>query len=285
MLKQRVITAVLLLPVVIWLFSFGPKSLVAFFYLLGVAGCSYEASSIIIPRLIQIFAREEGYSEEKGSFQSKQIIYTSVFISLVLFVFSTFIQSEAGRGLLSFGFLGTVLIGVFSGKSILNRMSIVMGLLLSVVYGLVPWLAIWDLYELGSHSRYIFLLLAIVWCGDTGAYFGGRSFGKHKLAPTLSPKKTWEGSISGLIASVIGGLVVNALFANSLGSLVFMVSCALVTGSFAQAGDLVESSFKRFAGVKDSGTIFPGHGGLLDRVDGLLLGAPVLWLGLYLFGS
>jgi len=145
----------------------------------------------------------------------------------------------------------------------------------------LPWLIIWELQLIGSGSRYVILLLAIVWGGDTGAYFGGRFFGRVKLAPHMSPKKTREGAVAGLFGSVLGGFLINAFWGFSLASHEVVLYCSLAGGVAGQLGDLVESTLKRFSGVKDSGGIFPGHGGILDRVDGLVFAAPVVWAILY----
>ena len=118
------------------------------------------------------------------------------------------------------------------------------------------------------------MALAVVWFGDSGAYFGGKAMGRHKLYPIVSPNKTWEGTISGLAASVLGAYIIHLLLLPDL-SLQIVVIAALVGGAVAQVGDLVESAFKRACGVKDSGQILPGHGGMLDRLDGLLFSAPV----------
>ncbi len=128
------------------------------------------------------------------------------------------------------------------------------------------------------------LLLLIVIAGDTGAYFAGRFFGKRKLFERVSPKKTWEGVYGGLFTAV---LVTLAYAHYQLPELTtkHAVAMALLVGAAGVTGDLVESLVKRACGVKDSGAIMPGHGGALDRVDSLLLGAPVmvLYLDLVLF--
>ncbi len=122
--------------------------------------------------------------------------------------------------------------------------------------------------------RLVLFTLTLVWAGDTFAYFIGRWFGRIRMAPELSPKKTWEGAA----ANLLGSLLVGVFFARWLHfdawQMVVMAGLANVGG---QAGDLIESAYKRSAGVKDSGTLLPGHGGMLDRIDAMILVAPVVW--------
>lgn len=120
----------------------------------------------------------------------------------------------------------------------------------------------------------LLFVLALVWVGDTLAYFVGRNFGRLRMAPELSAAKTWEGAA----ANLIGSLAVGAAFAGWLRvdpwHSMTMAGLASIAG---QVGDLLESAYKRSAGVKDSGTLLPGHGGVLDRIDALILAAPVVW--------
>jgi phosphatidate cytidylyltransferase len=116
--------------------------------------------------------------------------------------------------------------------------------------------------------------LIITWVGDTAAYFVGRSIGKHALAPHLSPKKTWEGTV----ASFLGSLIVALIFARFMTvPVAHLLGMAAVGNVAGQVGDLLESAYKRSAGIKDSGSILPGHGGVLDRIDALILAIPVVW--------
>ena len=128
----------------------------------------------------------------------------------------------------------------------------------------------------------LIFLFCIVWTGDIAALYAGRTFGRNKLAPRLSPNKSWEGSAASLAGSLLVAVLLLALartgrFVRYEGSLTHWLLLAALLNLFAQLGDLVESAIKRGAGVKDSGTMLPGHGGILDRIDALLLAAPVLW--------
>ena len=124
--------------------------------------------------------------------------------------------------------------------------------------------------------RAVLALLLIVWVCDSSAYYVGRAIGKHPLAPVVSPKKTWEGTIGGLVGATLFGAAAGTWwFLPELGPVRGAVAAALASTA-GQIGDLVESLWKRGAGVKDSGTFLPGHGGFYDRIDSLLFAAPVL---------
>lgn len=128
-------------------------------------------------------------------------------------------------------------------------------------------------------GRLIFALYLIVWLGDSAAYFVGTLLGRHKLAPKVSPKKTWEGAGGNLLGNVAGAMIIKAT-ACPQWTLIDAVAIGLLLGTVGQLGDLVESSWKRSASVKDSnmgGVSIPGHGGLLDRIDSLVFAAPALY--------
>ncbi len=168
---------------------------------------------------------------------------------------------------------------------------------LGVVYIAVPLAMLVQLRQQGSGAFLILYVLIVVWIGDTAAYYTGRAIGRHTLAPRISPGKTWEGTVGSFIGAVIAGTLV---FAYSDQISTGLISVGLLTRAqaylppqipplwrfailsaginvAAQIGDLAESMIKRGAGVKDSGAILPGHGGMLDRIDALLFAAPVLW--------
>jgi phosphatidate cytidylyltransferase len=129
----------------------------------------------------------------------------------------------------------------------------------------------------------VFLLMAIVWLGDSAAYYVGSRFGRHKLAPVISPKKSWEGAAASFAIALVAAGVWCWFRLGWLDPGILAVSA--VTAVTAQIGDLVESMIKRGAGIKDSGSVLPGHGGMLDRMDAMLFAAPVLLFGLWLLES
>jgi phosphatidate cytidylyltransferase len=164
-------------------------------------------------------------------------------------------------------------------------------------YIALPMAMLVQLRQQWGGAFWLLYLLLVVWAGDIFAYFVGRSLGRHLMAPRISPKKTWEGAAASVAASLVVGIL---LFNHALQISSFLLRIGLIQrrdGLFglekpeiwpivwltialnvaAQLGDLVESLIKRGAGVKDSGTILPGHGGMLDRIDALLFAAPVLW--------
>ena len=152
---------------------------------------------------------------------------------------------------------------------------------LGAFYSFAPWHFAIELRSLSVHL--LFFALALNWVGDTAAYYVGRRFGRHKLAPTISPGKSWEGAT----ASVVGSAFVGRLYLGNtmpqipLWAIVGMAVLGNVSGQF---GDLAESSIKRGAGLKDSGHLLPGHGGVLDRLDSSMFAVPVVY-ALYVVGT
>jgi phosphatidate cytidylyltransferase len=153
------------------------------------------------------------------------------------------------------------------------------GLIVGLIVLFPTWLAMVQLRVLGPGV--LLGIFALVWMADIAAYFSGKAFGKHKLAPTISPGKTWEGAIGAGFGVVIYGLVVRQVFSLELMSLIPWVMVLLGVTAVSIIGDLYESLLKRKAGIKDSSNILPGHGGVLDRIDSLTSTLPVvalLWL-------
>ncbi|CAA9301589.1 MAG: Phosphatidate cytidylyltransferase [uncultured Lysobacter sp.] len=133
-------------------------------------------------------------------------------------------------------------------------------------------------------QRWLLTALAVVWAADTGAYFAGRAFGRHKLAPKISPNKTIEGLIGGLIAGTAAGVGFSLYAGATHEQLPKVALVSVAAASFSVIGDLFESLLKRHVGVKDSGRLIPGHGGVLDRLDGVLAALPVFALGKAVLG-
>jgi phosphatidate cytidylyltransferase len=153
--------------------------------------------------------------------------------------------------------------------------------LLGLVYVCGPFALAGMLQAASPHWLFVVLLLA--WVGDSAAYFVGRAIGSHKLAPSISPGKTWEGTIASALLAVAVGVVYLLYFEPSRVSVVTAAGFSLTVNVAGQLGDLAESALKRSARMKDSGTLLPGHGGMLDRMDNFLFAAPtaylwVLWL-------
>jgi phosphatidate cytidylyltransferase len=184
--------------------------------------------------------------------------------------------------------LGFFVIAVLLGCLVLwFRVPVDQGLasLGALAYGL-PYLAlpVASIYHLQRLDPWVLILLfAIVWLGDTAAFYCGKKWGRRKLAPVVSPNKSWEGAIASLVAAVVAAGAWSYL---RLGELrLELLGLAVLISIAAQMGDLLESLIKRGAGVKDSGQLLPGHGGVLDRVDALLFAAPVMLLGFYVFAT
>lgn len=168
----------------------------------------------------------------------------------------------------------------------------------SIAYISLPLAMLVQLRQQWAGAFLILYLLLVVWAGDIFAYFVGKAVGRHLMAPRVSPKKTWEGAVASVVASVgIGGALFyyaspvstallqwgliqrrDGMFGLEIPALLPIIVLTIVLNIAAQLGDLVESLIKRGAGVKDSGALLPGHGGMLDRIDALLFAAPVLWM-------
>lgn len=150
--------------------------------------------------------------------------------------------------------------GISSAGLLLVAFPLSFAIRLEGIPSLGPWLLLFS--------------LVIIWVGDTAAYFVGRTIGSRLLAPDLSPKKTWEGTIASLAGSLAVAILFSRWITLPLSQLLGMAAAGNIAG---QIGDLFESAFKRSAGVKDSGSLLPGHGGVLDRIDALVLAIPVVW--------
>ncbi len=181
--------------------------------------------------------------------------------------------------ILIFIFLFTLIIQLFSKEPLENTFQITSNTLLTIFY--VPMLFSFLILLKLENWHYIFLLLFVIWSSDSAAYFFGIKYGKNRLYEKISPKKSIEGLIAGIVSGVIFSVFYCKFFLNV--SFFDAVFIGFSVSVFGVVGDLTESMFKRAAGIKDSGQIIPGHGGLLDRIDSLIFGAPILYFYLRFF--
>lgn len=272
MLAQRVVTALVLLPLLLALVWFAPTS--------GLYG---------VLALVGLLMAWEWTGLMGWAAKGRRVGYTVVCGLLLALAWLV-----PGREVLMPWLLGVAVlwwifaVSLFPGfPGNLGRQQTsglpmaLLGLLLTVS----TLLSLAALHGLPQGVYKLLYFLFIVFIADTGAYFAGRAFGKHKLAPNISPGKTVEGAAGGLVATAAWALTAGTYVFQVEGIQVWLLlALTLVVAVASIVGDLTESMFKRVAGIKDSGNILPGHGGILDRVDSILAGAPVMVLGLYLTG-
>jgi phosphatidate cytidylyltransferase len=248
---KRVLTAAILAPAIAYVVLIGPQWLFWAVVCTVAALCFHEYSGIVAAQGI----------EAPGL-----IGYGAGFTLL-------FVRQSEVLFLVAFALAAMALATRFAdlGKSLPYAAALVLG----VLYVFGAWRCAGELHALNPH--WLFFTLAANWIGDTAAYYAGRRFGRHKLSPAISPKKTWEGAAASVAASVLFGWFYLRAFLPAVPPLeaVLVSAAANVAGQF---GDAAESALKRGAGVKDSGNLLPGHGGWLDRVDSSLFAMPVVYI-------
>jgi phosphatidate cytidylyltransferase len=256
---KRWLTAGIAIPILIYLIGFGPRWL---FYLVLFAVscvCLHEFFLLTSPKLPRIPRALAFALCLLFPALFSQGIVSHAFAILcfaVMIVLSSYLFSDPGRRK-----------EVFEGTA-----AVVLGFL----YAGLPFCLLVLVDQAPRGNLWIFFLLAIIFSSDTAAMYCGRLFGKHKLYVTVSPGKTWEGAVGGFVTSVLAGIVFAQIFELHDSVLTIAIGSGAI-GAAGQVGDLAESMLKRNVGVKDSGTILPGHGGFLDRVDALLFAIPVLY--------
>lgn len=271
MTRTRVLTAVVLVPLVVAAVWWGPPWLIAllvaastflclreFFQVCRQAGLPAGERTTLFCSALILLGQWAGRSVPSGDAGSTGSLLPPV--ELMLFVCLLVLS-------------GQVLASGSDFKKALSTFSVSLAGLLLIALPLSYLILIRGDSPRGR--EFILFVLAIVWAGDTVAYFVGRALGKHPLAQNVSPKKTWEGAVGNVLASAAVGYLFSLRLSPEFR--VHMMVLAVLASLAGQAGDLVESAFKRGAGVKDSGTLVPGHGGVWDRLDALIFAAPVAW--------
>ena len=253
-LRQRIVTALLLAPAVIAAVLLLPVPLFSLVFALVLAGATYEWTALA------------GVTR-----RAPRIAYLFLVLALCGGIWVSGLELLGACLASGFWLLGLLLLLSYPGSGCVLRPAVIL------VSGLVlfpgVWAALVAIKRLPEGGYWVLWAFFIVWAADIGAYFAGRAFGRRKLAPRISPGKTWEGVLGGvLFAGLVGGLLL--LFAPpALRSSLLWAIPALT--AISVVGDLFESALKRELGVKDSGGLLPGHGGLLDRIDSLLAVVPV----------
>ncbi len=302
-LTQRVIVALIAIPIILWLTMSGGYY---FFFLITVI------SSLTLNEFYEL-TKAKGAAPLKilgiifGVIINAVFVYERFQVDIYQFVFSNFnvhLSMFSQHQLLTIVLLNllllTMLIELFrtKGSPIMNIAATISGvMIISLCFGTLIFLRelfpygfpVYKFFAAGyaddlqfaQINRWggytVIAVFASIWMCDTAAYFGGSMFGRHRLFESVSPKKTWEGTVSGFIFSVLTMILAKILV---LGYLAFQhaVVIGALIGIFGQLGDLIESRFKRDAGVKDSSKLIPGHGGVYDRFDSLVYISPIVYL-------
>jgi phosphatidate cytidylyltransferase len=263
-LVMRVLTAVLVAPLLLLLVFEGPWW--GFSLLVGVAACiaSWELMVMTMPR--QPFLHACGIA-----------------VTLALFVTATFGTSTAAIvTAMLLVVIGSLLVALTKPEVSVASSNHIAWLMAAPLYVAVLLAPLAQLHLRPHGGGWVLLGMMLAWFGDTAAYFTGRAFGKRKLYQSISPTKTMEGALGGLVGSLLGALLAHYWYLPVL-PLSHAVILGVTAGALGQAGDLCESMVKRSTGVKDSGRLVPGHGGLLDRIDALMFTSAATWVYVHWF--
>jgi len=283
-LKQRLITAAILIPLVVWsIFSLPTYILSLVFAAILVAGAwewtALLGLSSLLSRISYVITIILILALGSWAVMNPVMLYIVMGIALAWWVGALiWIQRYS--------------FNIARHDNMNGRMSIHGNSRLRWYFGLAgivvfipPWIALVVMHDEGVFGPYwVLFILMLIWGADSGAYFAGRRWGMKKLAPYVSPGKTWEGVLGACIVTLLLAMMGSLVFKVPTSGLLAFVMLCLATTLFSIVGDLLESMLKRRAGVKDSGHLLPGHGGVLDRIDSLVSGMPIFVLGLLLQG-
>jgi len=289
-LLKRIATAVVLIPLVLALILRAPVPVLAV-----VAG-------IVALLTIQEFLKlTKSYGVKPMGWQT-HLFAGLIFLWMAIEASGNTPLLSTGRVLLAFAFAAAMVPFLFLTRAMRNEdlsagYPAAAASVFAFTYIALPMAMLVQLRQQAAGAFYLLYLLLVVWAGDIFAYFVGKSMGRHLMSPRISPKKTWEGAAASVLASAAVGWLLfrhaeaistallrvglitrpGGMYGLETPSMAPILLLTIVLNIAAQLGDLVESLIKRGAGVKDSGAILPGHGGMLDRIDALLFAAPVLW--------
>lgn len=268
MLKQRIITALILLPI----------ALCGFFLLEGVGFALFIGAVVTLGAWE--WARLAGFQAQVARVAFAALVAVLLFGMYVLPSLAPVVLAAA----IVWWAVATYLVLTFPQSSEHwsgPRVKLVIGLLI-----LLPaWQGLVLIKAMALGNWLILAVMVLVWGADIGAYFSGRKFGKRKLAPKVSPGKSWEGVYGGLALSLLITAAVGLVRGWSVGEIIAALLCSAMIVLVSVVGDLTESMFKRQAGIKDSSNLLPGHGGVLDRIDSLTAAVPLFAVLLWIAGS
>ena len=274
----RIATAAVLIPIVVALVWWAP------FALLGALACV-----IAVLALFELFDLGDKIglrAFKKWTFFSAALVFYSQYseglVQIRSFSEGVSVVRNAAAGVLSLDaallifVFGCVVLGLATRRPLLEVLPAIAISSVGIFFVALPFSYIVRVNEIERVGKQLVLFtLVLIWAGDMLAYFVGKSVGRLKMAPALSPKKTWEGAIANVVASALVAIAFARWMQIDTLTLIAIAVAANIAG---QAGDLIESAYKRGASVKDSGALLPGHGGMLDRIDSLILAAPVVWI-------
>lgn len=263
-MKIRILTALLLAPLVVAAVYFG--GLAWSFLIALISAFSAWEALFIFGKALRITSMRRSTTYFVGAL---------TIISVLIMVFA----SDGSAFPASAAVLGLLVIITFI-RSLPSEMHLwVCASVSSAIYAGIISRFFHEIFKMPEGAVIIMLIAVSIWTSDSAAYFFGIKYGKHKMCPQLSPKKSWEGAVAGVIGACLAALVGGHLL--SLPMTLCLIT-GLSAGILGPLGDLFESAIKRAAGVKDSSGIFPGHGGMLDRIDSFTFVLPAVWLTLYI---
>ena len=272
--SSRIVAAIVLVPVVVVLVFYAPAWLQSSAVVLAAVLSVFEIAMMLVPPLQLLGQPVENIKIARRGAAVGAPLCVSLLSAVFLVCFFNFNFHHPVVIIAMVVLLACV--GAAWRGGIERKIGSMIGMLVSFCYACLPWLCIWYLLRSGQTNELVFLL-AVVWLSEAAAYFGGLKYGKRPLAKLISPAKTMEGLAFALLAGVVVSMLLAPLLRWGIPVYIYPL-VGLATVLLATVGDLVLSVCKRFSGVSDSGSIIPGHGGILDCVDGVIAAAPFILL-------